>query len=61
VRKNEGWTKAQLVSYLRGLPTLGENPDSIDASATRRTIINEILATTTASLTPPTNLSVVAQ
>jgi hypothetical protein len=42
VRK--GWSKAQLLSYLRGLPTLGENPNSIDAAATRQKIIDEILA-----------------
>ena len=39
----KGWTKAQLVSYLRSLPTLAENADSINAPATRQTIINEFL------------------
>jgi hypothetical protein len=41
----KGWTKAQLISYLQGLPTLAPNPDSsnFDSAATRQTIINEIL------------------
>ena len=56
----KGWTKAQLVSYLRGLPTLAENPDAVDATATRQTIINEIL-TTISALPPPTGLRVVSQ
>jgi Putative binding domain, N-terminal len=43
----KGWTKAQLVSYLQGLSTLAQNPDAsnFDSTATRQTIINEILAT----------------
>jgi hypothetical protein len=40
----KGWTRAQLLSYLHGLETLSENPDSIDAPATRRKIIDDLLA-----------------
>lgn len=40
----KGWTKAQLVSYLRSLPTLAENPDVIDAPKTRQRIVDDILA-----------------
>ena len=43
----KGWTKAQLVSYLRGLPTLAENPDLIDAPTTRQIIVDDILANQT--------------
>jgi hypothetical protein len=40
----KGWSKAQLLSYLRGLATLAENPDLIDAASTREKIIDDILA-----------------
>jgi len=56
----KGWTKDQLVTYLRGLSTLADNADSINAPAARQTIINEILATpaTGGTLPAPTGLQV---
>ncbi|MGO9485438.1 MAG: hypothetical protein ACLPX9_12760 [Rhodomicrobium sp.] len=41
----KGWTKPQLVAYLRSLPALNENPDAIDAPAARQAIVDAILAT----------------
>lgn len=41
----KGWSKAQLMSYLRSLPMLADNSDGIDAEAARQAIVQEILAT----------------
>lgn len=44
-----GWSKSQLLSYLRSLPMLADNADVIDAEAARQAIIQDILAASAVS------------